>query len=87
VVPGSTPIAMGNWRQAYTIVNRVGEDHANRPVECGTLFKFDARIGGARRHARTRRGFCEFDDRSPLLERTPRENSRGPLMVANEPAA
>src|SRR5262245_9478322 len=48
VAPGATPVAFGNWQQAYTIVNRRGVTVQNDPFSAGwcTLFKFDARIGG-----------------------------------------
>jgi len=49
MAPGSTPIAYGNWRQAYTVVNRRGVTVQNDPFSAGwcSLFKFDARIGGS----------------------------------------
>jgi len=48
-VPGSTPIAYGNWRQAYTVVNRRGVTMMQDPYSGGfcILFRFDARVGGA----------------------------------------
>ncbi len=49
VQPGSTPIAFGNWRAAYTIVNPRATTMLTDPYSAGwcTLFKFDARLGGA----------------------------------------
>jgi HK97 family phage major capsid protein len=48
VVPGATPVAFGNWNQAYIIVNRRGVTVQNDPFSGGwcNLFRFDARIGG-----------------------------------------
>jgi HK97 family phage major capsid protein len=47
--PGALPVAFGNWRQAYTVVNRKGVTVQNDPFSAGfcTLLKFDARVGGA----------------------------------------
>jgi HK97 family phage major capsid protein len=49
VAAGSTPVAFGNWRQAYIVVNRRGVTVQNDPFSAGwcNLFKSDARIGGA----------------------------------------
>jgi HK97 family phage major capsid protein len=49
VQPGSTPIAFGNWRRAYTIVTRKLPTLQVDPFSAGfcRLFKFEARIGGA----------------------------------------
>jgi HK97 family phage major capsid protein len=49
VEPESTPVAYGNWKQAYMVVNRRGATVQNDPFSAGwrNLFKFDARIGGA----------------------------------------
>src|SRR5262249_33616450 len=49
VAAGATPIAFGNWNQAYIIVNRRGVTVQNDPFSAGwcNLFKFDARIGGS----------------------------------------
>jgi HK97 family phage major capsid protein len=48
-IPGATPIAYGNWNQAYMVVNRRGVTVQNDPFSAGwcNLFKFDTRIGGA----------------------------------------
>ena len=48
VAAGATPVAYGNWQQAYTIVNRRGVTVQNDPFSAGwcSLFKFDARVGG-----------------------------------------
>ena len=48
VETGSTPVAFGNWRQAYMVVNRRAVTMQVDPFSAGwcTLFKFDARIGG-----------------------------------------
>jgi hypothetical protein len=44
-----TPIAFGNWRQAYTVVNRKAVIMLVDPYSAGfcTIFKFEARVGGA----------------------------------------
>jgi len=49
VAPGATPIIFGNWKQAYTVVNRRGVTMQHDPYSAGfcTLIKFDARVGGA----------------------------------------
>jgi HK97 family phage major capsid protein len=49
VAPGNTPVAFGNWRQAYMVVNRKAVTMQQDPYSAGfgVLFKFDARIGGA----------------------------------------
>jgi HK97 family phage major capsid protein len=46
VAPG---VAFGNWRAAYTIVDRKAVTPIADPYSAGwcTLLKFDARIGGA----------------------------------------
>jgi len=47
--PGTTPVAFGNWQQAYTVLNRRATTMVTDPYSAGfcTLFKFDARIGGS----------------------------------------
>lgn len=47
--PGSTPVAFGNWRQTYTLVNRSATTMTPDPYTAGfcTLFRFEARVGGA----------------------------------------
>ncbi|WP_454617539.1 phage major capsid protein [Bradyrhizobium cenepequi] len=49
VAPGTTPVAFGNWKQAYTIANRKAVTMLQDPYSAGfcRLFKFEARIGGA----------------------------------------
>jgi HK97 family phage major capsid protein len=49
VVVGSTPVAFGNWKQAYMMVNRKAVTMQQDPYSAGfcVLFKFEARIGGA----------------------------------------
>ena len=48
VAPGATPIAYGNWNQAYMVVNRKGVTMTQDPFSAGfcVLFRFEARIGG-----------------------------------------
>jgi HK97 family phage major capsid protein len=47
-LPGNTPVAFGNLKQPYTLVNRAGTTMIPDPYSAGwcTLFKFDARVGG-----------------------------------------
>jgi HK97 family phage major capsid protein len=49
VAPGATPIAFGNWKQAYMVINRRGVTVMNDPFSAGwcNLFRFDARVGGS----------------------------------------
>jgi HK97 family phage major capsid protein len=49
VVAGATPVAYGNWQQAYMVVNRKAVTMQQDPYSAGfcVLFKFEARIGGA----------------------------------------
>jgi HK97 family phage major capsid protein len=49
VATGATPIAYGNWKRAYVVVNRKGVTMQLDPYSAGfcSLFKFEARIGGA----------------------------------------
>ena len=48
VGPGSTPVAFGNWKQAYTLVTRRAVTLQVDPYSAGycILYKWDARIGG-----------------------------------------
>jgi HK97 family phage major capsid protein len=48
VAPGATPVAFGNWSQAYTVVNRKAITLLQDPYSAGfcILFKFEARVGG-----------------------------------------
>lgn len=48
-IAGSTPVAFGNWRQAYTIVDRRGTTVQPDPYSAGfcMLWRFSARLGGA----------------------------------------
>lgn len=48
VVPGSAPVAYGNWPVAYTVVNRKAVTMQQDPYSAGfcILWKFEARIGG-----------------------------------------
>lgn len=45
---GATPVAFGNWKEAYMIVNRKAVTMQNDPYSAGfcVLFKFEARVGG-----------------------------------------
>jgi HK97 family phage major capsid protein len=47
--PGTTPVAFGNWKRAYTIVTRKLPTLPVDPFLAGfcRLYKFEARIGGA----------------------------------------
>jgi HK97 family phage major capsid protein len=49
VEPGSTPVAFGNWREAYIVVTRSGTTMRADPYSAGfrTLFRFEARVGGS----------------------------------------
>src|SRR5262245_20054057 len=49
VAPGATPIAFGNWRQAYTLATRRGTSLTVDPYSASWcyLYKAEARIGGA----------------------------------------
>lgn len=49
VAPGATPIALGNWKRAYTIVERKAPTIQIDDYMAGwcRLFKAEARIGGA----------------------------------------
>jgi HK97 family phage major capsid protein len=48
-LPGNTPIAFGDWRSVYQLVTRRAIGFQHDPFSSGwcSLFKFDARIGGA----------------------------------------
>ena len=49
VMPGATPIAYGNWQEAYTVVNRKAVTMMQDSYSAGfcVLYRFEARIGGA----------------------------------------
>jgi HK97 family phage major capsid protein len=49
VAPGATPVAFGNWKEAYTIVNRKSVTMMPDPYSAGfcVLEKFEARVGGS----------------------------------------
>lgn len=49
VAPGSLPIAYGNWKAAFTVVERQGVTMLSDPYSAGFchLFKFEARIDAA----------------------------------------
>jgi HK97 family phage major capsid protein len=49
VAPGATPIAYGNWKEAYTIANRKSVTMMPDPYSAGfcILEKFEARVGGS----------------------------------------
>lgn len=49
VVPGATPIAFGNWKQTYMLVNRKAVTMQHDPYSAGfcSLFKFESRVGGS----------------------------------------
>ena len=57
VAAGSMPVAYGNWRQAYMVVNRKAVTMQLDPFSAGfcVLFKFEA---SAALFARMRRGCC-----------------------------
>jgi HK97 family phage major capsid protein len=48
VAPGATPVGFGNWREAYTLVDRKATTIQLDPFSAGycTLFKAEARLGG-----------------------------------------
>ena len=48
-IVGATPIAYGNWTQAYTVVNRKAVTLQQDPFSAGfcVLAKFGVRVGGA----------------------------------------
>jgi HK97 family phage major capsid protein len=48
VAPGATPVAWGNWKAVYMIVNRKSVTMQQDPYSAGfcILFKFESRIGG-----------------------------------------
>jgi len=49
VLPGSTPVAFGGWKAAYTVVTRKATTMLIDPYSSGfcTQFRFEARVGGA----------------------------------------
>lgn len=49
VTVGATPVAYGNWKEAYMVVNRKAVTMQQDPYSAGfcILFKFEARVGGA----------------------------------------
>lgn len=49
VGPGSTPVLFGNLKQTYTLVDRRAVTLTVDPYSAGycTLFKWEARVGGA----------------------------------------
>jgi HK97 family phage major capsid protein len=49
VAPGSTPVAYGDWAEAYTLIVRKGTTLIQDPYSAGfcVLLKFEARYGGA----------------------------------------
>jgi HK97 family phage major capsid protein len=49
IAPGSTPVAFGNWKMAYTLVTRKATTMQIDPFSAGfcILYKWDARVGGA----------------------------------------
>jgi HK97 family phage major capsid protein len=48
-MPGACPVAYGDWRSAYAVVNRRALTMVTDPFSASfcTLFKFEARLGGA----------------------------------------
>jgi HK97 family phage major capsid protein len=48
-LPGATPVAFGDWRAAYTLVNRKATTVLTDPYSAGfcVLLKFESRLGGA----------------------------------------
>lgn len=49
VAPGTAPIAFGDWKRAYAVVNRKATTMVTDPFSGGycTLYRFEARIGGS----------------------------------------
>jgi HK97 family phage major capsid protein len=49
VAPGATPVAFGDWKRAYMVVNRKAVTILQDPYSAGwcILFRFEARVGGA----------------------------------------
>lgn len=49
VAPGTTPVAFGNWKEVYMVVNRKAVTMLQDPYSAGfcILFKFESRVGGA----------------------------------------
>lgn len=49
VLPGSTPVAFGSWKDGYMLVTRSGLTMRPDPFTAGfcTLYRFEARVGGA----------------------------------------
>jgi HK97 family phage major capsid protein len=49
VAPGATPIAFGDWRELYMVVNRKAVTMQQDPYTVGfcILFKWEARVGGS----------------------------------------
>jgi HK97 family phage major capsid protein len=77
VAPGATPVAYGNWKQAYTVVNRKAVTMTQDPYSAGfcVLFRFEARVGGAC-IVRMPRGCCA-SARRPGPARNMRHAARG----------
>lgn len=48
IAPGATPVAFGNWREVYMVVNRKAVTMQQDPYSAGfcILYKFESRIGG-----------------------------------------
>jgi HK97 family phage major capsid protein len=48
VMPGATPVAFGNWKATYTVVNRKATTMLVDPYSAGWcyLFRFECRVGG-----------------------------------------
>ena len=57
VLPGSTPVAFGNWPQTYTLVTRKAVSMQIDDFSAGfcRLYKWEARIGGSITCARSAR--------------------------------
>jgi HK97 family phage major capsid protein len=49
LAPGTTPVAYGNWKEAYLLVNRKSVTFQSDPYSAGfcMLFRWEARGGGA----------------------------------------
>jgi HK97 family phage major capsid protein len=49
VAAGSLPVAFGNWKEVYMVINRKAVTMMQDPYSAGfcVLFKFEARVGGA----------------------------------------
>jgi hypothetical protein len=66
VAPGALPIAYGNWKQAYMVVNRRGVTVHNEAFSpAGAIFSNLMRASAASSFVRTLRGCCAFAEPGP----------------------